>query len=131
MSEEKCMKEDVLNDMKTRIGKLEESDREDYGARRELSLSIKLLAKTSEEQSKTTVEVGKILVKVNENLDTLSRENKEIQTDVNELKDKVNDQNIENIKKTSWDFIDFIRTRGIAFLVGGGIIFAILQLIEK
>ena len=122
MSEEKCMKEDVLNDMKTRIGKLEESDREDYGARRELSLSIKLLAKTSEEQSKTTVEVGKILVKVNENLDTLSRENKEIQTDVNELKDKVNDQNIENIKKTSWDFIDFIRTRGIAFLVGGGIL---------
>lgn len=126
MNEEKCWKEDVINDIKDRLEKLEINDREDYGARKELALSIKLFAESQKEQSQAIIDIGKTLVKVNENLDSLNKEHREIKRDVNDLKEKVNENEKKEFKRHLFDFTPLKEKMLYIFFILGFITFIIL-----
>jgi len=97
--EEKCGKEDYLRDLKGRVEKLEENDREGYGSIKELALSIKMFTASNKEQSQAMIAMGKTLEKVDLNLDMLSSNLKETKSQVEHLEEKV--QTIEGfVSKT-------------------------------
>lgn len=89
-----CTKTEVISDMKERMETLEKHDREDFGSRKELELSIKMLSKSIEEQSKTSTEVSQTLAKINKNMDLMATEiqNTNKRIDKLEVKFKQNDE---------------------------------------
>jgi chromosome segregation ATPase len=72
--EHECKQEQVISDIKCRVETLERNDREDYGSRKELELSIKMLSKSIEEQTKTNAEMSQTLSKINNNMDLMATE---------------------------------------------------------
>jgi chromosome segregation ATPase len=94
MEQHVCLKTEVIEDIKDRVEKLEANDREDYGSRKELELSIKMLSKSIEEQSKTNTEMSQTLGKINKNMDLMATEiqNTNNRIDKLEVKFKQNDE---------------------------------------
>lgn len=94
MEQHICKQENLINDIKCRVETLEKNDREDYGSRKELQLSIKMLSKSIEEQSKTSTEVSQTLAKINKNMDLMATEiqNTNKRIDKLEVKFKQNDE---------------------------------------
>ena len=74
MAEHDCIQDKVISDIKCRVEKLETNDREDYGSRKELELSIKMLSKSIDDQSKTNAEMSQTLNKINNNMDLMATE---------------------------------------------------------
>ncbi len=94
MEQHICKQENLISDIKCRVETLEKNDREDYGSRKELQLSIKMLSKSIEEQSKTSTEVSQTLAKINKNMDLMATEiqNTNKRIDKLEVKFKQNDE---------------------------------------
>lgn len=137
-----CIKEEIISDIKVRVEKLEASDREDYGARRELALSLKLFAQSNEKQSKAISDISETLLKVNNNLDNLNKDNKEIKDDVVELKtdvynkfNQIEEQFGESEEKNKIDIRDVNKEKHRSKLMTIGIpiaaIFAIVGFISS
>lgn len=117
---EPCLKTEIINDLKDRIEKLEDNDRQGYGIIKELTFHIKTIAENTEKQSKTIIETGKTMVSMKENLDNLNEDNKLIKNDIDELKEKVNAQNIE-AKNQSEIKVSKIQSKAVvigAFITG-------------
>lgn len=94
MEQHVCLKTEVIEDIKNRMETLEKHDREDFGIRKELELSIKMLSKSIEEQSKTNTEMSQTLAKINKNMDLMATEiqNTNKRIDRLEVKFKQNDE---------------------------------------
>lgn len=105
MEQHVCVKTDIIEDIRDRVIKLEENDREDYGVQKELLTSIKAFSESNTELKSAIVEISSTLVKVNANLDNLNKDNKKIKEDIVELKNDVYDKfdNLENQFEQSED----------------------------
>jgi len=91
-----CVKTEVISDMKERMETLEKHDREDFGSRKELELSIKMLSESIKEQSKTSTEVSKTLSKINANMDLMTIEIQNTNNRVEKLEVKLSKNDDDN-----------------------------------
>lgn len=118
-----------FSDMSNAITRLvtlqEESEKHNKQRDKEMERQSQVL----ESQSKALISLENTLVKINYNLDGLNTEIGKTNNRIGKLEEKVNEQSITNIKKFSWDFIDFIKS-GIGVLIGGGIVYYITRLIK-
>jgi chromosome segregation ATPase len=113
MAEHACVQEKVIEDIKCRVGKLEDNDREDYGSRKELELSIKMLSKSIEDQSKTNAEMSHTLNKINNNMDLMATE---IQN-TNKRIDKLENKFSVSESKSTIDIRDWLKNLFLKFVI--------------
>jgi gas vesicle protein len=144
--ENNCIKEEVINDLKDRVSKLENNDREDFGTIKELKISIDMFRESSERQAKVISDVSDTLLKVSSSLDTLTKDNRQIKQDVTELKndvykkfDELENQIDDNEDKNKIDireiqkskFTDKLKTYGIPFAAIAGLITGLVEILKS
>jgi uncharacterized coiled-coil DUF342 family protein len=142
-NEHACLKADTIESLVKKVDNLDGLREVITEIKTLMSVQVDLNKKTDErlekyddnmqKHSEALVLVTTTMDRQNKSLDKLNEKMDKTKEDLNkkidEINKKVDIHKIEYIQKTSWDFLDFIKTKGVPFLIGGGIIYGILQVI--
>ena len=124
--EHNCQKEYIFEEMEKRMDKLDEKATSFYNLAtlvNRIDTIVELLVKQSEKQEERICKQQETLIQISE---TMKNQNKTLEQMDEKL--EITNKRIDNIvKSNSFNILDFVKSKVIPFLLGGGILFYVMQ----